>query len=209
VLETPPELLRVEREWREVFRCAKPPSVSLDYHGNIDPWQDAAGWVDFLEHRPEAFDSLDILDDVTAAVGALPASEAPWIDQAVLQPLLQRAAHCIDTAHPDTGGTLPWGYWQNRPALRLLARLAFLQLRSGVGEAARAGLRKMLALNPHDNHGMRDELINELLKSGENQQALELVARYPDDAGADLAFGAALAHFRLGALEKAREALGP
>ena len=66
----------------------------------------------------------------------------------------------------------------------------------------------MLALNPHDNHGMRDELINELLKSGENQQALELVARYPDDAGADLAFGAALAHFRLGALEKAREALG-
>jgi hypothetical protein len=80
-------------------------------------------------------------------------------------------------------------------------------LRSRDSKAARAGMQKMLALNPSDNHGMRDYLVNMLLEAGESGEALQLVERYPDDAGAGICFGAVLAHFRLGEIDSARAAL--
>jgi hypothetical protein len=49
--------------------------------------------------------------------------------------------------------------------------------------------------------------MNHYLRSGEDEQALSLARRFPDDALADLAYGEVLALYRLGEQERARAAL--
>ena len=68
-------------------------------------------------------------------------------------------------------------------------------------------LERLLALNPQDNHGVRAELMNRLLRRGEDQQALELARNFPGDVLADLAYGEVLALYRLGDQAQARRAL--
>jgi hypothetical protein len=62
-------------------------------------------------------------------------------------------------------------------------------------------------LNPSDNHGVRAELMNYYLRRHENDKALDLAERFPDDVLAELAYGEVLALYRIGAQSQARHAL--
>ena len=59
-------------------------------------------------------------------------------------------------------------------------------------------MRSYLRLNPSDNHGIRAVLIDDLLKAGQDSDALELAERYPDDTMAEILYGHVLALFRTG-----------
>ncbi len=54
-----------------------------------------------------------------------------------------------------------------------------------VGEAI-AHYKELLRLNPGDNQGVRYVLVRRLLLDGLDAEAAELVAAYPDDAGAEV-----------------------
>ena len=96
---------------------------------------------------------------------------------------------------------------ENRPGLRLTAHLIDLCLDQRDRQRATDLMQWMLRINPHDNHGYRSVLVNELLRSERNDEALALIAAYPGDVHPETAYGEVLAHLRAGDEEKARAVL--
>jgi hypothetical protein len=208
VLNAPEPLAATEEAWRKVYPHGKPLLDSLAMDFARDPWGEGVErWLGFLETHNEAFDSLDILDDIATALGAHPMLGAPWLQKELLDPLLARAAGIVDAAlAPRADAVLPWAMPDNRPALRLLVRRAYRQLDEDDPRAAET-LRRILALNATDNHGLRAPLVNLLLRRGRNDEALELIGRYTDDIEPAIRFGAVLAWYRKGDPERAAREL--
>jgi tetratricopeptide (TPR) repeat protein len=207
-LRPPPAVRRLESHWRSLFPGGKPESTRLTLADGVQVWR-SAQWTDHLLRHPELADSLDCLDDLASALYEHPESSLPWISHALLRPLLDRAwALVTSTLPPEDPHCLPWVRAHNRPVLRLLFRRYLCLVDEGQPQAAAATLETLIRLNPQDNHGVRAELMNHYLRTGQDQQALALARRFPDDRLADLAFGEVLALYRLGEQERARAALG-
>ncbi|NVZ09742.1 hypothetical protein HW932_10760 [Allochromatium humboldtianum] len=206
-LRAPSEVRASEDLWRRLYPGGKPRSIHLTLAEELDVWSEP-GWLDHLLGHPELADSLDVLDDLATALYVHPESALPWIAHALLTPVLDRAWSILQQVlPPDAGRQLPWSIEANRPALRLLFRRYLAQSQEGQAEEARRTLETLLRLNPQDNHGARAELMNLYLRDGEDERALALARRFPDDLLADLAYGEVLALYRLGREERARTVL--
>ncbi len=167
-----------------------------------------AAWMHFLESHPAAFDSLDILDDLAGAVLNHEQWDIPGVDQKLMEPLLQRSKSIIDKTLGNTDNVrIVWMFTENRPALRCLVQLMFLQQRYGNHDAEEKLAEKILSLNPDDNHGLRTMIINAHLRRGDNDSALSLAEQYPEDLNPDISYGRALALYRLERYKEAEDAL--
>ncbi len=209
-LNPPAKLVEVEQVWRNTFPLEKPFSVHEEAHGVDDVWDpfEEDAWMEILEEYPEAFDSLDILDDLASALFLHEQYSSTWLDQLLLGPVLLRAEAIIQNGLKDQDAPrLSWLYPQNRPALRCLARLAGLHHRAGRQNDEMRVINLLLSLNPSDNHGFRSILMDQLLRQGKDQEALALANDYPDDMHAELLYGKVLALYRLGELSEAQAAL--
>ena len=207
-LRPPEAVIRLETDWHQLFPASKPFSIQDQPFDQTDAWARAAAWLDWLERHPEAFDSIDILDDLATALLTHPEAYTPWQAQTLLLPLLERVRTIVERALADKPDSrLEWGLAENRPALRSLARLADAEQRLDHPENARACMERLLQLNPNDNHGFRQRLIDLYLQSGEDEAALALADRYPEDASPEFLFGRALACFRLDRAADADQAL--
>jgi tetratricopeptide (TPR) repeat protein len=156
-LGTPPQLLQIQQLWHDVFPLGKPFSAQDQPFGGAGVWEPRVEkqWCEFLRQHPEAFDSLDILDDLATAVGRHSQAQSPWVEALLLSPLLARNAELIDFTCHDAGElTLPWSIECNRPALRGLFRLFQQQLGGENRAVARVTAEKLLRLNPADDHGV-------------------------------------------------------
>jgi tetratricopeptide (TPR) repeat protein len=205
-----PEAIRsVELDWHDVFPLGKPFSVHpMAPDGDVwSPYVEDA-WMGFLEANEEAFDSLDILDDLANAVHAHEQSLMTGFDALLLQPLLRRAQAIVESAVRDPDGVrLAWICMENRPALRCLVNLMYLEERQGNERAMFDLAEQVLALNPDDNHGLRNMIVNDRLRRGDDLGALRLAEEYPADLNPDIAYGHALALFRLGRIGDAEAAV--
>lgn len=211
-LVPPPAIGTLEADWHAIYPVAKPFSVHPVPFGNADPWEPAIEdrWMAFLERHPEAFDSIDILDDLACAIELHPAIDMPGVVTSLQQPLVERAesilCHTLEATDAPRDPHLPWFGTDNRPALRCLFRAMVLAGEHGDSARERDSAERLLRLNPDDNHGVRAELMNWLLQSGDDQAALALAARYGDDLFAELRYGEVLALVRLGRQRDAAEA---
>ncbi|MFO1409024.1 MAG: SEC-C metal-binding domain-containing protein [Steroidobacteraceae bacterium] len=209
-LTAPPAIAALSATWHEVFPLDKPFSVHplpFDVDGIWEEEQEAA-WTGYLAAHPEAFDSLDILDDIATAVFVHPQGDQPSLQVRLLLPLLERAVAILESAvaaRPDV--ELTWADAAHRPALRALLRLAELAANRGDAAAARALRERLLGLNPGDNHGVRYVLAIDLLRSGEAAGCLALTERHAEDPAPELRFNEALARYRLGQAKSAMAAL--
>jgi hypothetical protein len=207
VLVAPPALGVVEADWHVVYPIGKPYSVSPAPPADEDPWDPDIEdrWMSFLERHPEAFDSIDILDDLICAVDMHPAAGVLYTVGGLQQPLVERAVRILRRAVAEQIGssaqgtvTLPWLDTANRPALRCLHAAHAFAGQRGDPVRAREYAELLLQLNPGDNHGVRAELMNLLLRAGDDEAALALAARFPDDMLAETPYGKVLALVRLG-----------
>jgi tetratricopeptide (TPR) repeat protein len=231
------ELAELEAEFEKALPVAEPWSVQDRGYAEADPWTDeeARRWLTILKTHPEAADSLAILDGVATALRELPELGQPWFADKVERPLLERAVAIVERAVARASADderaananaaagvdavaavaarthspfhLPWIVLGNRPALRSLSRLCALCIAFGPAEEGLRLARRMLELNPADNHGWRATVINLELAAGRDAEALVLAQRYPDELTVDIAYGRALALFRLGRQEEATIAL--
>lgn len=227
-LVAPPAIAALEADWRAFSPVGKPISVSDEPTADEDPWDPDIedGWMRFLERHPEAFDSIDILDDLAGVVELHPAGDVLQAMGSLQQPLVERAVRILRQALareqeqepervPATEATsdsrkpavrMPWPDVTNRPALRCLYRAHALAMALGEIDRARAHAELLLALNPGDNHGARTGLMNLLLRLGDDEAALDLAAQFPDDRLAEIPYGRVLALVRLGREREARAA---
>jgi tetratricopeptide (TPR) repeat protein len=154
-LGAPPELLEIQQLWHAVFPLPKPFSAQDQPFGGDPVWEPGieTQWCEFLHEHPQAFDSLDILDDLATAVGRHSQAHAPWVDALLLCPLLTRTSELVEaTCHEAGELVLPWSIEDNRAALRGLFRLFQQQLGGGNRAAAMVTANWLLRLNPADDH---------------------------------------------------------
>ncbi len=164
--------------------------------------------IKWLEQHPLAWQSFEILDEWAEAL------DSYWtlrgFEEVVLIPLLRHAEYLlrkIIEQHHAEKFKLEWSSIANRPALRLLGRLAMqMRTQKNFAESVRVMEWMVLTLNPNDNQGMRDFLIHDYLRVGRVADAVALGERYPGDMGA-IGYGAALALFMAGQNEEAKEAI--
>ncbi|MCL4394610.1 MAG: hypothetical protein M1482_07380 [Chloroflexi bacterium] len=89
-----------------------------------------------------------------------------------------------------------WGILETRPYMRARQGLAQTLWRLNRKEEARDHFRELLRLNPNDNQGIRDLLIELLLEMDREDEARELLKQYPDDWTAVWLYSRALLEFR-------------
>lgn len=205
----PAELAGVEAGWHDVFPLEKPFGTQPLPLAAPDPWEPEieAEWAAFLERHPEAFDSLDVLDDLATAADLHPATAAR-VDEHLQTQLLDRAEAIVCTALGDgPPPRMPWADPYNRPALRCLLRAYLLRYERGERSGAIERAERLLALNPDDNHGVRHSLINLALREGLNERALELAEACGDEPVPDSRYGRGLALIRMSRLHEATAVL--
>ena len=116
----------------------------------------------------------------------------------LIGPLAERGHAIVVRAFDDQAATLPWQWLENRPGLRLTALLIDVCLDQQDRRRANDLMQWMLRINPHDNHGYRLVLFNELLRLERNDEALALMADYPGDMHPETAYGEVLVRLRTG-----------
>ncbi|MBB1093070.1 SEC-C domain-containing protein [Rhodopseudomonas palustris] len=207
VLRPPPAIVQIEQQWVKQFAASKPHALHLRPLKDNDVWEHAH-WIQFLIHHPAAIDSLDILDDLATIIYDHPEGGLPWLMQTLLRPVCERAVammtFCL-AANPAM--QLAWAIETNRPALRLLFRLYLIYAEEGRDDHAILLLERLLQLNPHDQHGVRAELMNHYLRHHQNAKAIVLAQQFPQDSLAELVYGEVLALYRLGEHDQAAAVL--
>lgn len=156
----PPEAhVELASRWHAVFPMAKSDADSVEPVGPDDPWDPTVEqtWMDFLKDHAEAFDSLDILDDLANALTIHPQYGADWLDHSALAPVLDRSEAIVDCAlYGRSQPRLSWRVPDNRPALRNLARRVYLHTRRGEEDAAARAADRVLTLGPDDDPAIFD-----------------------------------------------------
>ncbi len=209
-LVSPNAIVDLELQWHEIFPLEKPFSTHEVPFDAIDVWQPEIEeeWMAFLEAYPQAFDSLDILDDIATALTLHDQMGTPWMDKLLLEQILRRSKMIVEKALDDIETPrLVWLYEENRPALRSLARLIWLYQRKGEDLDAWKVTTLLMTLNPDDNHGFRMVMMNYYLRNNDNENAVALASQFSDDMTPEIAYGEVLALFRLDRLDEAQVAL--
>ncbi len=150
----------------------------------LEVWPDCADAYGFLARRAPDRESAARLYELGVAAG----------ERAMGAGAFEQAGHF-------------WGILETRPYMRARAGLAkVLVEQKRLGDAVEH-YQEMLRLNPNDNQGVRDILINLLIELGRDEEAWTLFESYPED-GALLEFPRALLSFRRhGDSPEARQAL--
>lgn len=210
MLQATPALHALEQRWCETFPQMKP-SLTATQIFDDEMWNEPDEWLDFLARNPVAWQSFEVLDDLVLAVDALQLTAAgvPVLESLLARGVALLKANLATAAHDDSG-TLSWGWLENRPALRLLAHGAYRALndqsRGVMNDDFIEPAEMLLALNPNDNHGIREPLSFAYLERGWAQKVVALTDRYPGDFCATT-LNRILALLRLGREADARDEL--
>lgn len=89
-----------------------------------------------------------------------------------------------------------WSLIQTRPYMRARHELGMALWRAGNRDEAVEHYQDMLRLNPNDNQGIRELLLDALLELGREADAAALLKRYKEDGSAAWAWSGALLAFR-------------
>lgn len=100
---------------------------------------------------------------------------------------------------------LEWGWLDNRSFLRCYANLGLCYLDNNFYDKAKPIFERILGMNPNDNQGMRDPLLNCYLRLGELEAALNLCNCYPVDTLVGITYGKALVLYKQGKKEEAEK----
>jgi tetratricopeptide (TPR) repeat protein len=152
--------------------------------------------------------ALSLWPDCADAYSVLAESRATPLEAVALyEQAVEAGRRAVGPEFEEWSGRL-WGYLPARPFVRAKLSLAMALEDAGRDEEAVTHLQDLLRLNEGDNQGVRDLLVPRLLERGRHEEAEAVLARYPEDPGATLAYCRALWAFqREGDSQAARDAL--
>lgn len=201
-LEPDQALRRMLAQWAAYAQSLVEESPAINWNARLP-------WLNWLEKNPVAWQSFEVLLDVVQALSDTE-PRLTGMEAAMALPLLVRAEallRLVIRQHGAEGRGLAWGWHENRPALILIASLAFHYLEH---EGPERGIDLLewcvFTLNPDDNQGLREPLIHHYLRVKRIDDALRLAARYPDDLPA-MQYGGILALYMAGKVEAATRKL--
>lgn len=173
-----------------------------------DPWPEAANWLGELCAHPEWLDAPRVVQALTLALtnrfGSL-----PWMAPSLFAPLADRLERWLDQVEAEGEGTLVWDDADNAVLLRTGLALV-VGMERGDRQRSRRLAERLLALDDGDGMGLRELVLDQLLRDGRNREALALSEQETGDAEAPplgVLMGRVLALYRLERIEEADEAL--
>jgi tetratricopeptide (TPR) repeat protein len=178
-------LVKVERKWQRSFPVAKPQLTEIvgDASAVLDQLPQV---IDFFKKNPIAWISFSVLDDLFLALQSLyDEGVGRAVDRSATE-LMLHALRCVDALLGECDHQLRWIDSRNRPMLRVIAQCIEVKQTIADSAGAHALMRRMIALNPNDNHGYRHSVVNNLRGAcndipADAQEALTLLDRYPED----------------------------
>jgi hypothetical protein len=196
------KLAKLEATWSKTFQQVKPDLTRLQ-HGDDSVWDNAPQWLDLLEKHADLWFSFEVLDDLVMAVDTI---HVAGVEERLLVPMAERAVEQLRLTLENASAQsirCPWGLLRHRPLLRPVAHLAYLCKEAGLQDERKA-LRFMelahwmvFELNPNDNHGLRADLSDAMVRFERWGDVIALNDRYPGDMQPNLQLNALLAAFVL------------
>ncbi|QTD44768.1 UPF0149 family protein [Ottowia testudinis] len=180
-------LSAIERRWQRRFPVGKPDATLLVGDAGV-LIEDAVWATEFLRISPQGWLSVQVMDDLLlAAQERLTEDDGPAERQSawrlaehalrLLRALWHQAPDAAAARQARLGAE--WTHPATQPLLRLLAQAI------DVGHATQRDVLALaewsLALNPIDNHGWRDEVVQAYTAQGRPADALALLDQYPGD----------------------------
>ncbi|WNL40743.1 SEC-C metal-binding domain-containing protein [Halomonas sp. PAMB 3264] len=193
--------------WHEQFQVWVDDDVALGFRD--DPWGNAVEWMSELCAHPEWLDAPQVVQDVTLALTSRFGS-LPWMAPSLLEPLAVRLSRWLQQARAAGEGSLCWDDAHNVMLLRTGLALV-VGMERGARQHSRELAEELLAIDREDSLGLKELVLDQLLRDDRNQEALTLTEACEKDDGSQvlgLLMGRTLAFYRLGEYEAAENALG-
>ncbi|WP_251976438.1 tetratricopeptide repeat protein [Salinicola avicenniae] len=185
--------------WVEACEVEIDEDAALGFLG--DPWQTAPQWLQALCANPEWLDAPRVMQALTLALASRFGS-LPWMVDTFFTPLAARYGVWLNQLE-DAGGTFSWHDADNATLLRTGLALV-IGMERGAGPQARELAQRLLALDEEDSLGLRELVIDQLLREGRDDKVLSVSEQGPE--GADMLgvqMGRLLALYRLGRHDEA------
>ncbi|MGO3058243.1 MAG: SEC-C metal-binding domain-containing protein [Halomonas sp.] len=191
--------------WHEQFQVLVDEDVALGFRD--DPWGNAVEWMSALCAHPEWLDAPHVVQDLTLALTSRFGS-LPWMAPSLLEPLALRLSRWLEQARAEGDGSLCWDDADNAVLLRTGLALV-VGMERGARQHSRELAEELLAIDQEDSLGLRELVLDQLLRDDRNQEALTLTEQQDDDGSLvlGLLMGRTLALFRLNEHEAAEAAL--
>ncbi|MDM7482969.1 MAG: SEC-C metal-binding domain-containing protein [Halomonas sp.] len=192
--------------WHEQFQVLVDEEVALGFRE--DPWVNAIDWMSELCAHPEWLDAPQVVQDLTLALTSRFGS-LPWMAPSLLEPLALRLSRWLEQARAAGEGSLCWDDADNAMLLRTGLALV-VGMERGARQHSRELAEELLAIDQEDSLGLRELVLDQLLRDDRNEEALALTNEPQKDDGSlvlGLLMGRTLALYRLGQQEAAEAAL--
>ncbi|SHF63104.1 SEC-C motif-containing protein [Modicisalibacter ilicicola DSM 19980] len=172
-----------------------------------DPWPHAADWLDELCAHPEWLDSPQVVQALVIALASRFGS-LPWMAETFFVPLAARFERWL-TQVEEAGGRFAWDDADN--ALLLRTGLALVVgMERGSRRRSRQLAERLLVLDDQDSLGLRELVLDQLLREGRDEEAVVLSDQRDPEGEEPLLgvlMGRVLALYRLQRHEEARNSL--
>ncbi|MCC4289501.1 MULTISPECIES: SEC-C metal-binding domain-containing protein [Halomonadaceae] len=192
--------------WHEQFQVMVDEEVALGFRD--DPWVNAIDWMSALCAHPEWLDAPQVVQDLTLALTSRFGS-LPWMAPSLLEPLALRLSRWLEQARAAGDGSLCWDDVDNVMLLRTGLALV-VGMERGARQHSRELAEELLAIDQEDSLGLKELVLDQLLRDDRNEEALALTEEPQKDDGSlvlGLLMGRTLALYRLGQQEAAEAAL--
>lgn len=174
-----------------------------------DPWTHAGEWLAELCSHPEWLDSPPVVQGLALALTSRFGS-LPWMAPSLFSPLADRLERWLEQVQAEGEGTLKWEDGDNAILLRTGLALV-VGMERGARQRSRELAERLLLLDDQDSLGLRELVLDQLLREGRDRDALELSEREsPEDESSrplGLLMGRVLALFRLERRDEAVQAI--
>nr|WP_300315049.1 SEC-C metal-binding domain-containing protein [Halomonas sp.] len=196
----------------EGFQVEIDPDSPMGFLG--DPWANAAQWLPSLCANPEQLDSPAVLQCVSLALTGR-FGRLPWMAPSLFEPLAERLERWLLQVRQSGDGNFAWDEGNNAQLLRAGLSLV-LGMERGARQQSRELAELLLSLDENDSLGLRELVLDQLLREGRDDEALEISCKALDAEDNDkeedepllgMYMGQVLALYRLGKLEEAAQAL--
>tara|TARA_B100000700_G_scaffold183638_1_gene202532 strand:+ start:6910 stop:8736 length:1827 start_codon:yes stop_codon:yes gene_type:complete len=190
--------------WQKHFQVLVDEEAALGFVD--DPWPYASDWLGELCAHPEWLDSPQVVQSLTLALTSRFGS-LPWMAPSLFEPLAVRLERWLTQLESEGEGDFEWDAADNAVLLRTGLALV-VGMERGARERSRELAERLLSLDAQDSLGLRELVLDQLLRESRNRRALEVslqASETPPLLG--VLMGRVLALYRLERLDEAREAL--
>ncbi len=191
--------------WQAVFKVEVDEEAALGFKD--DPWPHAGDWLGELCAHPEWLDSPQVVQALAMALASRFGS-LPWMADSFFAPLAARFERWLSQLEQE-GGRFAWDDADNAVLLRTGLALV-VGMERGARQRSRQLAERLLVLDDQDSLGLRELVLDQLLREGRDEEAVTLSdQREPNDEGPLLGvlMGRVLALYRLERFDEAEDSL--